>query len=235
MLAHAYFERLKKDLVTAEKKVEVQFNPSEFTMTKGAQIADINIPGLDAPLLQFVRGQNETMTMDLFFDSTEGGTGDAAVAVTTKTDEFYQLIKIDRKTHAIPICRFGWGKGTFPGGHLTDRWVTQNASRNNGFNCIVENVKQRFTMFSPAGAPLRATLTVQLREYRTLEQQIEQLCLESPDHTHTHVVREGETLSRIAENTYGDPREWRAIADHNALSDPLDLLVGQTLEIPPIR
>ena len=35
----------------------VQFNPTEFSLDKAAQIAEIAIPGLDAPLLQFVRGQ----------------------------------------------------------------------------------------------------------------------------------------------------------------------------------
>ena len=153
----------------------MQFNPNEFTMTKAAQIAEITIPGLDSPVLQFVRGQTETMSLELFFDSTEAGTGDQAMAVTEDTDRFYQLIKIDRQTHAIPVCRFEWGVGSFPGSHLKEHWASQNDGRVNGFNCIVENVRQRFTMFNPLGVPLRATLTVQLREYKSLNQQIEQL------------------------------------------------------------
>ena len=40
--------------------------------------------------------------------------------------------------------------------------------RRNAFRCIVESVKQKFTLFSPEGVPLRATLTVTLREYRQL-------------------------------------------------------------------
>ena len=38
------------------------------------QFAEVAIPGLDAPIIQFVRGQSETLTLDLFFDSTEKGT-----------------------------------------------------------------------------------------------------------------------------------------------------------------
>lgn len=235
MLQLAYFQRLNRNFQPAGNPVKVQFNPNEFTMTKAAQIAEITIPGLDAPVLQFVRGQTETMSLELFFDSTDAGTGDSAAPVTTKTDEFYQLIKIDRKTHAIPICRFVWGKGSFPGSHLTDQWASQNDGRVNGFNCIVENVRQRFTMFNPLGVPLRATLTVQLREYKSLDQQIKQLDLQSPDHTHVHVVQHGDTLSRIANQAYGDSREWRPIATHNYLDDPLDLPTGLVLEIPPIR
>ncbi len=44
----------------------VQFNPTDYTRAKGAQIAEINIPGIDSPILQFVRGQNEKLTIDLW-------------------------------------------------------------------------------------------------------------------------------------------------------------------------
>jgi len=215
--------------------VEVSYNPTEFTLNKAVQIADINIPGLDMPILQFVRGQTETLTLDLFFDSTEEGMGEEAKAVTEKTDQFYQLIKIDRKTHAPPVCHFTWGEKGFPGSKLTDQWESQNASRTNGFQCIVESVRQRFTLFSPKGTPLRATLTVTLREYKTLEQQIDQIRFASPDHTHAHLVRQGDTLSRISGRVYKDPREWRHIAEHNKIADPLDLPPGAILELPPLR
>ena len=235
MLQPALFYRLNKSFDKDGDPVKAQFNPNEFTMTKAAQIAEVIIPGLDAPLLQFVRGQTETMSLELFFDSTEEGTDEEAKPVTEKTDTFYQLIKIDRTTHAIPICRFEWGTGSFPGTHLAKQWASQNASRVNGFNCIVENVRQRFTMFSPLGVPLRATLTVQLREYKSLMQQIVQIGYESPDHTRTHQVQRGETLSFIANKVFDDPRQWRAIASHNQLDDPLEIPVGTVLEIPPIR
>src|SRR5262245_21525309 len=118
MLQLAFFQRLDRNFIAVGKPVKVQFNPNEFTMTKAAQIAEIPIPGLDAPVLQFVRSQTETMSLELFFDSTDAGTGDEAEPVTTQTDEFYQLIKIDRETHAISVCRFVWGTNSFPGSHL---------------------------------------------------------------------------------------------------------------------
>ena len=73
----------------------VNYNPTEYTLNKGAQLAEINIPGLDSPILQFVRGQTETLSLDLFFDTTEAGMGDSTVSVTTVTDQFYKLVKID--------------------------------------------------------------------------------------------------------------------------------------------
>jgi LysM repeat protein len=229
----AKFQRLTANLTGVAEELEVSFNPGELTFSKAAQIAEIPIPGLDSPILQFVRGQTETLSVDLFFDTTDDGMGDDAKPVTEQTDRFYQLIKIDRSTHAPPVCRFIWGDQGFPGSKMTGTWASQN--RQNGFQCVVESVKQRFTLFSPKGRPLRATLSVSLKEYRTLDQQIAEIFQQSPDHTHAHVVQRGDTLSRIAAERYGNPAQWRAIAVENDVDDPLELIPGTILEVPPLR
>ena len=53
-----------------------------------------------APLLQFVRGQTEKLSVDLFFDTTDDGTGAGATSVTTRTDPIYSLVKIEPAGHA---------------------------------------------------------------------------------------------------------------------------------------
>src|SRR6478752_6713841 len=138
----------------------VQFNPTEYTLAKGAQIAEIAIPGIDSPILQFVNGQNEKLTLDLFFDTTESGMGASAVSVTTWTDRIYELTKIEKARHAPPICRFVWSH-KFPGDQIS-RQIGANQARPS-FRCIVESVRHKYTLFSPVGIPLRATLTVTLR------------------------------------------------------------------------
>lgn len=257
------------------QEIPVQFNPTELTYDKSAQIAEISIPGLDSPLQQFVRGQTEKLTMDLFFDTTDGGMGKQVTSVTEWTDKVYQLVKIEPKRHAPPLCTFVWndqfpgsslgGKpGAKPGGALAAAaaavagaaagaaaaalgpagavigaaadlaGATLGNQRRNGFQCIVETVKQKFTLFNPEGVPLRATLTVTLREYKTLEQQLKHLNLTSPDRTHSHVVQQGETLSGIAASYYDRPGEWRPIAEDNGIEDPRRMAVGAFLTIPPI-
>ena len=215
----AYFQRIKAD-GSAGAKLKVQFNPTEYTVTKANQIAEVPIPGLDSPLLQFVRGQSETIALDLFFDSTEDGTTVGAKPVTERTDKFYDLIKMEAETHAPPILLFSWGGKDFPG---KDRPQ---------FTCIVESVRQRYTLFDPAGVPLRATLSVTLKEYRTLGGQQNALNPMSSDHTRAHVTRAGETLAQIAYDEYGDPAAWRRIADANDLDDPAVILAGAVLTIP---
>jgi hypothetical protein len=195
---------------------EVQFNPTEYTLNKGAQIAEIAVPGLDSPILQFIRGQNEKLTLDLFFDTTLQGMDESARDVRELTKSIYQLVKIQPATHAPPRILFYWGKGL-------------------SFKAIVESVQQKFTLFSPLGIPLRATLSVSFREYKTLEEQIKELNAKSSDHTKRRVVKRGDTLAKIAGDEYEDPNEWRRIADANPAetADLRRLIPGTVLEIPP--
>lgn len=229
-------ENLQKATITATYaaaptlEFEVQFNPTELTLDKGAQIAEIAIPGLDSPLLQFVRGQNEKLTVDLFFDTTEHGTGAGAKSVTTLTDPVYSLVKVEPGGHAPPICTFAWN-ARFPGSDLPPAVAHQ---RRTEFQCVVESVRQKLTFFSPEGVPLRATLTLTLREYKTLDEQLDRLNLSSPNRTHSHVTRLGDTLAGIAGSFYKRPGEWRAIAEANAIEDPRRLEAGRFLRVPPI-
>ena len=210
---------------------DVQFNPTEFSLDKAAQIAEITIPGLDSPLLQFIRGQNEKLSVDLFFDTTEDGTGAGATSVTTLTDQIYSLVKIEPDGHAPPVCTFIWN-ASFPGADLPP---TAGNQRRNHFQCVVESIKQKFTFFSPEGIPLRATVALVLREYKTLDEQLDQLNLTSPNRTHGHVTAAGDTLAGIARRFYRRPEAWRPIAVANEIDDPRRLSAGEFLRIPPIR
>lgn len=232
-MAKAYFVRLDVHGEETGQHLAVQFNPTEYTTTKGAQFAEIQIPGIDAPLQQFVAGQAERITLDLFFDSTEDGTGTGATAVTDRTNEFFRLVKMSGADHAPPRLRLYFGDHGFPG-VVADRTAGAAATPRRAFDCVCESVQQRFTLFNPDGVPLRARLTVTLREYRTLEQQLEDLDLQSPDHTRLRVVQQGENLPLIAYRAYGSAAEWRRIAEANDVDDPRDVPPGTVLELPPV-
>jgi len=215
--------------------IPVQYNPTELSFDKSAQLAEVTIPGLDTPLQQFVRGQAEKLSMELFFDTSDQGMGEGATSVTDWTDKIYSLVKIVPTLHAPPICVLIWNE-KFPGrslGSLTE--VQIKGQSRHGFECIVESVKQKFTLFSTEGVPLRATLSVTFREYKTLDQQLKQLKLSSPDRTHSHVIREDDALWRIASRYYNRPGEWRAIADENEIEDPRRLVVGTLVRVSPME
>jgi Contractile injection system tube protein/LysM domain len=204
--------------------IQVQFNPEKYSLTKGVQIAEIGIPGLDSPVIQFVRGQNEKVTLELFFDTTDFGIVDSPVDVRGQTVQIYDLLKIDSETHAPPRCMLSWGDG----GQLFSFGSSLNP------RCVVESVNEEFSLFSPSGVPLRAKLTVTFREYKTIEEQLAENPKHSPDRTKVTTVQRGQTLSYIAWKVYGDPTQWRKIADANNLANPRLLPPGTQLLIPSL-
>lgn len=228
-LAKAKFKVFKED-GTSFDQITVQYNPASLSFEKPVHTADITIPGLDSPLKQFVRGGAETASVELWFDTTEHGTGAGATSVTTLTDAFYGLVKIDPRTHAAPVCSFLWGE-KFPGDQLPDRYGNQ---RRTEFRCVVTSVKQDFSFFSPQGTPLRAVLTLKLEEYVALDRQIQQLNLQSSDHTRSHVLEDGESLALVSWQLLHDARAWRHLATANAIDDPRRVLPGLVLTVPPL-
>ena len=54
------------------------------------------------------------------------------------------------------------------------------------------------------------------------------------DHTRSHVVADGETLSSVAWDYLDDPTRWRHLADSNAIDDPRRIAVGSSLVVPAI-
>ncbi|TJZ91297.1 hypothetical protein FA743_12300 [Paracoccus gahaiensis] len=206
----------------------LDYAPSELAFSKSAQFAEVAIPGLEQPLLQFVRGDAETLNLELFFDSTQDGTGPAAVAVTQKVEAFHKLVQIQGDLHAPPLVKVSWGDD-FPG---TAMGATETAGET--FTAVVLSVARRFSLFSPDGKPLRATVTLALKHYATVAEQVAAINYQSADHTRIHVVSEGETLPLIAFDAYADAAKWRLIALHNGLRDVRDLTPGDRLELPPL-
>jgi nucleoid-associated protein YgaU len=187
--------------------IPVLFNPSSYTLEDSNHLAEIGIPGLGAPIVQYVRGNTRAMSMDLLFDTYE-----QQEDVSRRTDAVYGLLEIDPTTHAPPICTFAWGPLSF--------------------TCVLERVSGRFTLFLPDGTPVRATLGVTLKEHVPVDLEVRERPLESSDHTTTRVVRRHDTLASIAAEEYGRPGAWRAIAEANGIDDPLRLRRGTTLTIP---
>jgi nucleoid-associated protein YgaU len=210
--------------------IDLQYNPTEIVLEKNVHIAEIAIPGLTAPLQQFVRGDAETLRLELLFDTSDQGMGGTAVSVATLTDPIYAASRIVPDQHAPPIVTFSWGSD-FPGNELP--WQLGN-QRRQSFRGVVTNIRQTFTLWSSGGVPVRAKLSLTLREYAALQDQLTALNLASPSKTHSYVLARGDTLALVAAKFYFDPTSWRHIALKNGIDDPRRLKPGTALTIPSL-
>ena len=219
--------QLKKATITvldgAEKGkvITVLFNPTEYSFEKTSSYKSTAVPGLGSPLLQFVNGECDTLSMDLFLDDYTDPKGPTSNPqretdpLGKRLKDITKLLEIDRDLHAPPPVRFNWGPMEF--------------------FAVIEKLGRKVTMFHPDGSPARATLSITFKEYRTLRQQLEDPRRESADKTKRRVVVGKEALWWIAAREYDDPNEWPRIADANDLDDPREIAPGDWLELPPIE
>jgi hypothetical protein len=52
-------------------KIPVQFNPEEYSVNRDINYAQTAIPGLSAPITQFVNGNAQTLEMEFLVDTYE--------------------------------------------------------------------------------------------------------------------------------------------------------------------
>jgi hypothetical protein len=205
-LLPAYLDILRPRV--ADPRIPLCFNPTEYQLQKSNNFAEINIPGLESPPIQYVRGASEKLTADLLVD-----TSDTLEDVRNKyVNNLRNLMNINIELHAPPIVRLMWAGQVFVG--------------------VVEGLNVTYTLFTPAGIPIRAKLALTLKEYRPAAVQVKERPTASPDFDKSWTVRRGDTLSGIAGAVYRDCTQWRAIAAANAIADPRRLEPGQTLAVP---
>lgn len=214
---------LEKALLTntvTREDVEVMFNPEEYTYTDGNNLAQVAIPGLRSPLLQFVHGNLKTLEMELLVDTYEAHLSGAKVLnsagqdVREITSKITDLLDINPETHAPPVLLFTWGQWTL--------------------RCVLASVTERYIMFLPSGVPVRARLQVTFNEFTNAEFEAKEIKRETADYSRIYITGQGETLSAIAGRVYQNPQQWRPIALRNGLDDPRQLDVGMRLLIPQL-
>lgn len=202
-----------------EKSINVMFNPAEYNIVRTANYSEKAVIGNNGKLIQYLSGENETITMTLYFDTyipedidkdkPEGGEN-----VLNKTKEITDLTNIIGDLHRPPIVKFEWG--------------------NIKFNAIVTNVNSTITMFLSNGTPVRAKLDVTFKVYHDLKKDKQEQPFASPDRTKFRTIHQGEQLWNFAYNEYKDPDMWRVIADENNIDNPLEIYSGQVIKIPSL-
>ncbi len=197
--------------LTLNKKIRVMFNPEDYSLNRDVNYAQIAVPGLSGPLLQFVHGNMQTLEMELFLDTYEEVETENR-DVRKKVQLITRLMDIEPSIHAPPVLLFTWGSLSF--------------------TCVLAKVNQKYNMFDPTGVPVRAKLQVTFNEFRNAELEAKEVKRETADYTKTYTVNGGETLSSIAGREYGNSQMWRPIALANKIADPLHLAVGTRLVIP---
>jgi nucleoid-associated protein YgaU len=203
------------------KTIAVLFNPSEYSFERSNSYKAVPVPGLGTPLIQFVNGESDSLSMELFLDDYTDPLGPTSSApglpssVAKRLKELFQLLEIDRSLHAPSPVRFNWGPLEF--------------------FAVIEKLSRKVTKFQPDGTPARATVSVVFKEYRSLQRQLREPRRESADRSKRRVFTSDKSLWLFAAEEYDSPYEWPRIAEANDLDDPRDVKAGDWLILPPME
>jgi Contractile injection system tube protein/LysM domain len=196
---------------TDPSRIPLRFNPADYQLKKSQTFAEIAIPGLSSPPLQWVRGGLQTLSFEALVDTT-----DTLVDVDTAyVERLRSLLDPAPKLHAPPVVAFVWGPRRFTG--------------------VLDGLDITYQLFQQDGVPLRAKLGITLKEYRPAAVQVWQEPRSSADVEKSYLVRRGDTLPGIAALVYRDPARWRELALANGIRDPRSLRPGRRLTLPRLQ
>ncbi|MDB5054003.1 MAG: peptidoglycan-binding protein [Bacilli bacterium] len=204
------FVYLTTDKSTPSKEISVLFNPTEYKIQSSNSYKWKDVKGLALPLAQFDSGENDVLTMELFFDTYEQRTD-----VREYTSKISGLLDIVPDLHAPPVCDFAWDKLKF--------------------RCVVMSVLQKFTMFLDTGTPVRATLDVTFKQWESKEEQLKGTPRQSADRTKQKMLKQGDQLWMLAADEYENPGLWRDIANANGIDNPRMLQSGKKIVVPRLE
>jgi hypothetical protein len=214
---------LKKNISDAGEKpqydddnaVVAHYNPETISLSKSNKWICRPSIGESVPKNTFSGGDSGSMTLELLFDTTKKG--------TKVTEEYRKLIEAalvqpsqnkDKKGEPKQVV-VKWGKFL-------------------SYVAVIESISQTFTFFLPNGTPLRANVTVSLREVFDRSKMKAQNPTSRSEARETWVVEKGQRIEWIAHQAYGQTSAWRHLAETNNILNPTMLRPGQILKITPL-
>jgi Contractile injection system tube protein len=195
--------------------IEVCFNPGEYGIDITNAYDEVDIPGLSSSIVKFKQGEPRLLSLDLMLDTYNNADEVKTDLRTEYIEPLEKLMDLDSDMHAPPPCQVLWGSLDFKG--------------------FVESMKKKYTLFASDGTPVRGKVTLKLKEYISLDEQINEASLASPDRRKLFKMRDGDNIWQMAYRAYGDSGQWRAIANANNIDDPLKLEAGRDLIIPVLE
>lgn len=233
-------ERVAFLIEESHTRLSCMLNPERFEMQRTSGVTRTSAGLLkdsdlsDDPLIFSGRGST-TMTVQLLFDVTLGGSSIASDDVRDLTGPLWELAEYKtsrRSLQELPVVRFIWGKA----------W---------NIPVVVGSVSERYERFTAGGLPQRSWLAMSLMRVSEIvrpgnvsraypPQQFParaQLGSSSPNwkaHEQIGGGVSGERLDQLASRYYGRPEMWRLLAIANGIQDPARLTAGSILQVPPL-
>jgi hypothetical protein len=193
--------------------VKFHFNPHEFSISKSNTWEQRAGQGNNIPSTHFKEGGPQTLSLSLHFDTQPQGT-----PVTTVTNPLWKMMLVDSSQEEQrtgksqpPVVEFAWGPLAF--------------------KAIITQMSEKFVLFSDAGVPLRSVVDVSLQQFVAETATADELGFTTANvpAPATQTVTSSDRIDLLAAGMTGAATGWRALASQNNISDPLNPVVGSSM------
>lgn len=214
------WSKIDKKAKMVKKTFDAFINPDEVSLSYNVitEKQPVATSGTEGP---YLGTKPLEVTLKFFLDGTNAN--NVKLDVNAKITDFYETVGFDGDSHESRFLRITWNRLI---------WFRPNQF---AFDCKLKSATVQFKLFKADGAPLRALITATFVEKIAPEEVEAERKTNSPDLTHTRIVKEGDTLPAMVEEIYGDFRYYLEIARVNHLTDFRNLQPGQKLFFPPFR
>ena len=206
------FEITYKNSAKEDASFIFQYNPSQLTINKSVNWNGLSVNGTNLQAKQFASGNAKTISIsNILFDTTVMGEMNVYEEYIEYLEEM-TLVQQFEKELRPPLLTLSWGKGNY------------------FFDCVLTTLNYDFTMFNKEGVPIRAIVNLTFEEIdlgTSTKKEKSRKAMKS------YTVKSDDTLQKIAQSELGSATQWKIIAVANGIDNPLDLPVGQQLQIPP--
>jgi len=240
-------------------KVQVQFNPAEYSIRRGMNYSRKRALGRDISSadIQSVNAEPSVLSVALYFDSYTELKSNQGVAGAVKNTAAHYL----KKGYGQVTSNY---KSIMPSFDMNeDLSPTPDYTVNQRFEEFMTLIKYareehepphigfiwgdslffvgkvagqsvQYTVFDRDGTPVRAKLDMSIVGEEVAFDSKE-YPFESPDRTKQRTLNYGDQLWMMAQEEYGDAAHWKTIAEANGILNPRTMESAVCLKVPSIR
>ncbi|MGN1119362.1 MAG: hypothetical protein ACI4Q4_03320 [Oscillospiraceae bacterium] len=153
-------------MINPELYMDVMFNPETYSVDSGAEYSSSAAPGRFEDGLQFTKLSTRRLSLELLFDTMNRPSrfsdditissqlkdvfADSSPDVSEYVNKLHKLIETEKSGNEVfppPVVVFAWGSFSFQG--------------------VIESFKESYTMFQRDGSPIKATVSLSIKEYNS--------------------------------------------------------------------
>ena len=200
-LEKAYIEVLAGS--AAGQRINVLFNPAEYSLERANAYKSTAVPGLGSPLIQFVNGDAATLSMELFLDDMTDPDGRPTVCSRHRPRREEERQGPHRRDHGAPRHRPRTARAAAGALRVGAAPLRCRAGEGRAQGVAVQAGRHAGAR-EPLGRLHASTGRCRARRRRSGSK--------SADKTKRRQISASESIWLIADKEYGDPRRWRLIA-----------------------